>query len=288
MEDWDDIKYFLQVAKSGNVTAASAVLRVNHSTVSRRIRAFEEKHGVRLFERLPSGYKMTEAGSNILETAQTMEQHSQQISRQLFAHDARLQGPITITMPHDLLDYCLIDDLCQFQKTYPEITLNLAVAKGIKNLAAREADVAVRLSAKPPEYLMGTEICKLQHGIYAHRNYADTGKNQLIVWQNEQEIPSWAHEHFPNSKISIRVDDCHSMYSAVKMGMGIARLPCYLPDLIAHPNVIKLNLPIAVSNWGVWVLSHVDLRDTLRVKRCRNFLKQALQKKIDWFQGNKS
>ena len=69
MKNWSDIKYFLQVAESGNVTSAALELGVNHSTVSRRIRAFEKEHGVRLFERVPSGYILTNAGSAIVELA---------------------------------------------------------------------------------------------------------------------------------------------------------------------------------------------------------------------------
>jgi len=288
MENWDDIKYFLQVVKSGNVTSASAALGVNHSTVSRRIKAFEEKHAVRLFDRLPSGYQMTETASAILEIAEAMELNSQQIARQLFALDSRLKGSINLTMPHDLLDYCLMTDIGQFNRQYPQVTLNLSVTKGIKNLAAREADVAVRFTPSPPEYLIGSEITKLQHGIYAHKDFCQTDKVKLIVWQDEKERPDWALKTFPNSVITLRVDDCYSMYSAVKMNLGVARLPCYLPDLIADPEVKRFDLILPPSDWGLWVLSHVDLRDTLRVKRCRDFLRKALMAKQAWFQGEKS
>lgn len=288
MQDWDDIKYFLQVAKSGNVTSASAALGVNHSTVSRRIKAFEEKHAIRLFDRVPSGYQMTETGSAILEIAEEMERNSQRISRQLFALDSRLTGPISLTMPHDLLDYCLMPDIAQFKNKYPQVTLNLAVSKGIKNLAAREADVAVRFTPSPPEYLIGSQICKLQHGIYAHKDFNKSNKVKLILWPDEKEQPEWALNAFPKSEIALRVDDCYSMYSAVKMGIGIARLPCYLPDMIADPEVERLNIIQPPSDWGVWVLSHVDLRDTLRVKRCRDFLREALEAQRDWFLGEKS
>ena len=288
MENWDDIKYFLQVAKSGNVTSASTVLGVNHSTVSRRIKALEKQYGTRLFERVPSGYELTDAGSAIIEMAEMMENTSQQISRQLFSRDSRLKGVINLTMPHDLLDHCLMSEVSEFQLTYPEITLNLEVARGVKNLAAREADVAVRLSPAPPDYLIGTEITKLQHGIYVHHSFVNQGKIKLIVWQNEQEKPEWAQKHFPNSEIVLRVDDCHSMLTAVKMGIGIARLPCFLPDTIADPCVRRLELELPPSSWGVWVLSHIDLRNTLRVKRCRDFLRDALVEKQAYFQGKKS
>ncbi len=288
MDNWDDIRYFLQVAQSGNVTNASAVLGVNHSTVSRRIRTFENNLGVVLFHRQPRGYELTDAGSAILEVAEDMAVNSHKIARQLFAHDSQLEGLVNLTLPHDLLDYCLMEDICRFKQQFPEIIINLEVAKGLKNLAVREADLAIRLTPKPPEYLIGSEICKIQHGIYAPVNFDINAEVKLILWHDEQEKPEWAQKYFPSAETSIRVDDCYSMYSAVKMGLGIARLPCYLPDLIASPEIQRLNFEEACSTWGVWVLSHVDLRNNLRIKRCREFIKEALIQKKPWFEGAKS
>ncbi len=288
MDNWDDIRYFLQVAKSGNVTNASVVLGVNHSTVSRRIRTLEQNLGVLLFHRQPGGYELTDAGNAIREIAEDMEGNSHKIARQLFAHDSRIEGPVNLTLPHDLLDFCIMDDLFRFKQKFPEVTLNLEVAKGLKNLAVREADLAIRLTPAPPEYLIGSEICKIQHGIYAPHDFDIKDKVKLILWYDELEKPQWAKKYFPEAQISMRVDDCYSMYSAVKMGLGVARIPCYLPDLIASPEVKRLNFEVARSSWGVWVLSHVDLRNNLRIKRCREFFREALRNKKPWFEGERS
>ena len=217
-----------------------------------------------------------------------MESKSQQISRQLFGQDSRLQGEINLTMPHELLNYCLMEEINQFKKQYPQVTIKLEVAKGNKNLAAREADIAVRLTSSPPDYLIGTEITKLQHGIYAHKDYNRKDKAKIILWHDEKERPDWALKYFPNSEVVLRVDDCHSMFMAIKQGMGVARIPCFLPDAINDPLIRRLDLDIPVSDWGMWVLSHVDLRDTLRVKVCRNFLRDSLIKKKSLFQGKES
>jgi DNA-binding transcriptional LysR family regulator len=284
---WDDIRYFLEVVRSGNVTTAARNLDVNHSTVSRRIRALEENHGVRLFERVPGGYKMTAAAGGIYELALEIETRNQQIARYLFGQDNRLQGSISLTMPHDILEFCLIDDLKEFSDQYPEIDLNLYVAKGLKNLAAREADIALRLTPSPPEYLIGKRITLLQHGIYTNVNI-DLKAPRLVVWGSETALPTWALDHFPNAEIAMRVDDLYSMYVAVKAGVGIARMPCYLPDQLADPIVKRMDLTLPGSDWCLWVLSHADLRHTLRVQHCRNFLIQVLEKRKDLFQGKLS
>ncbi len=292
MNDWDDIRYFLAVARSGNVTSAAKVLGVNHSTVSRRIRALEEKYAVRLFERIPTGYEMTSAADHIFEMALELETKNQQVSRQLFGQDSRLQGEISLTMPHDILEYCLIDDIAVFRDQQPKIHLNLFVAQGLKNMAAREADVAIRLTDTPPDYLIGKKIANLQHGIYAgnpvysRKNLSN--KTAVIVWSSETTLPTWAKDNFPDAEIVMRVDDLFSMYCAVKAGIGIARMPCYMPDSIASDQVKRLAINVPLSSWGVWVLSHVDLKHTARIRCCREFLVEKLQLQKQLFTGESS
>jgi len=288
MTNWDDIRYFLAVARNGNLTAASKELGVNHSTVSRRIQALEERHGVRLFERLPTGYEMNTAASSIYELALDLETKNQHLFRQLFGQDNRLQGEINLTMPHDIFDYCLSDDLTEFKQLQPAILLNLFVTKGVKNLAAREADVAIRLTPEPPEYLIGKKITSLQHGVYSNTNIDLSGQVPIVVWSGEKTLPQWAQEHFPQAAIAMRVDDLYTMYAAVKGGLGIARMPCYLPDLISDESVSRLPVELPLSSWGLWVLSHVDLRNTAKVRCCREFLTERLLQRKSLFEGKES
>ena len=288
MTNWDDIRYFLAVARCGNLSTAAKQLGVNHSTVSRRIQALEERHGVRLFERLPSGYEMNLAASAIYELALELEAKNQQVFRQLFGQDSRLQGEINLTMPHDIFDYLLCQDLAEFKQHQPDILTNLVVAKGVKNLAAREADIAIRLTAEPPDYLIGKRVANIQHGLYSLVNRDLSEAVPIIVWSGESALPLWALEHYPKAEIAMRVDDLYSMYAAVKAGIGVARMPCYLPDVIADKTVTRLPISLPLSTWGVWVLSHVDLRNTAKVRSCREFLAEKLQARKALFEGEHS
>jgi DNA-binding transcriptional LysR family regulator len=288
MNNWDDIRYFLSVARCGSLSTAAKELGVNHSTVSRRIQALEERHGVRLFERLPSGYEMNVAASSIFELALELEAKNQQVNRHLFGQDSRLQGEINLTMPHDIFDYCLSKDLAEFKQLQPDILLNLYMAKGVKNLAAREADIAIRLTAEPPEYLIGKKVAHLQHGIYCHSQLDLSAQVGIIVWNGESSLPSWAQQFYPKAKVTLRVDDLYSMYAAVKAGIGIARMPCYLPDILSEVQVKRLPIELPLSKWGVWVLSHVDLRNTAKVRCCREFLTERLQQRKSLFEGDES
>ncbi len=285
MSNWDDFRFFLAVARQGSLSGAAKTLGVNHSTVSRRITALEKNHGVRLFNRVRDGYAMNDAAFSIYEQAILLETQSLQISRSLFAQDTRLVGPINITMPHDVFEYCLADELAQFTRLHPQIELNLLVSKQIRNLASLEADLAIRLTSTPPEYLVGKKVAQLQHAIYAPKQLNLNENVGLVVWQGESQLPSWALTHFPNAHIALKVDDLTAMYAAVKAGFGIARMPCYLPDSIMDKTVTRLDIKLAQSNWGLWVLNHVDLRKTARVQQLRAFLISALQKKQGLFEG---
>jgi DNA-binding transcriptional LysR family regulator len=106
------------------------------------------------------------------------------------------------------------------------------------------------------------------------------------VWNGEDTMPKWAEEHFPQSKIVMQVDDLYSMYCAVKAGIGIARMPCYLPDAIANSNIKRFNINLPRSTWGVWVLSHIDLRHTARVRCCREYLSEKLKQQKPLFEGD--
>lgn len=285
MHNWDDFRYFGAVADTGSYSQAAKLLTVNHSTVSRRIQALEQAHGVKLFERTQSGYQLTDAGLSIYDIVTNIQQETHKASRILQGQDARLEGTINLTMPNDLFMFLLAKPLKEFQQLHPGITLNLMVSKGLRNMANREADLAIRITAKPPEYLIGSQITTLQHGLYRNQALEIKDYSPIIVWGPEIIMPQWAIDHLVNPKVVLRVDDLYSMHQAVKAGFGIARMPCFVTDVVNDPDVEKMPIFVERSNWGVWVLHHVDLRNSAKISACRNFLKKTLTDNIKLFTG---
>lgn len=288
MMDWDDLRYFLAVARAGSVTAAATDLGVNHSTVSRRIQAFEKRHNFRLFERLPSGYVMTQAGENIYPKALEMEQTAQGVEREMFGQDTRLQGRLRLTTSNYLAHEIILPHLPEFHAQYPDIELQLLVGKSLQNMAARDADIAVRLTPQPPDNLVGRQIAWLHQGVYVSRPYlARRGAtDEVILWLQDTHLPEWQKRHFPNARIALKVDDVSTLFHAVKAGLGMAQLPCCIADQDAA--LLRLDIELPPPSWGVWVLSHVDLRATARVRVCREFLLEILQKYQALFEGKQS
>jgi len=287
--EWNDIKYYLAVMREGSVTQAGKSLGVNHTTVSRRIAAFEQKLNVRLFDRLVSGYIATEAAENIFNDALQMEESAMSIDRALSGKDSELKGSLLLTISSSLVNALLFPHLDEFRRRYPSINLQIKSSPNLSNLNSREADIAIRLTPAPPDNLVGKRICMMGHGIYASKSYLDKlgdvndSMIDLVLWGSEQENPEWVNAAFANTRVAIRVDSGSNMLAAVKGGLGLARLPCYLAE--GEETLKRLPITLAPSSWGLWILSHPDFRDTARVRVCREFLYKIFEQQRGVIEG---
>jgi DNA-binding transcriptional LysR family regulator len=283
--NWDDLRFFLALSRAGTVSGAGRELGVKHTTVARRINAFEESLGSRLFDHLPDGYVMTLAGENLYQHAVIMEQQAQAVDRQVFGLDAQLEGVLKLTASQDVLCHLVIPKLESFSRRYPGIDLQLLSSSGLADLSARQADIALRLTPKPPDYLIGKKVLPLRHGIYGSKKYlkAHPKPEHLILWNDEVDQPEWVKQHFPHARTAIRTDDATSMLACVSNHMGVARIPCYIGETAA--GLYRMNLTLTPSTWSVWVLSHVDLRDTARVRTCREFLVSIIEQQRSLIEG---
>lgn len=274
--NWDDARYFLAVCRQGSVSAAGKQLGVNHTTVSRRIAAFESGLSTRLFDRTRDGYVMTQAAENLYDDAVKMEECAQAMDRTAFGRDAELRGSLRLTVPYDFANQLIAPVLPAFRAAYPAIELELLTTTGLMDLSAREADLAIRLTAKPPDYLVGRKVLPLHHGVYGTRRYLNRmkGAADVILFRSERTAPEWVRQHFPDARIVLRTDNLSTMHAATAAGLGVARMPCYEVD--CDRRLLRLDLDLKLSTWGVWLLSHVDLRSTARVRVTREFMADAI------------
>jgi DNA-binding transcriptional LysR family regulator len=286
--NWDDIRFFLALCREGTVTGAGRALGVNHTTVARRIGALENTMGTRLFDHSRDGYEMTQAAENMYEQARRIEDITQAIDRDIFGQDAELKGPLKLTVAHDVAERLVIPHLKKFRSAYPYIDIEILTTTGLVDLAAREADIALRLTAKPPDYLVGRQVLPMRHGVYGSPDYFQEldGPAKVILFRSESTLPEWAQHHFPDAEIAMRVDDVGTMALAVANGMGLARMPCYVGDTQAE--IRRLDLKLTPSSWGIWILSHVDLRSTARVRVAREFLIDTIETQSDLVLGEHS
>src|SRR5271168_439567 len=181
MIDWDDVRYFLAVARGASVRAAAEHLGVNHSTVLRRIAQLEERLGAHMFEKLPSGYRLTDAGEEVLEFAEQMEASSNQLETRVFGRDQSVRGLLRVTLAPALATRLLMPDFGDFARLYPEVEMEILSIEEPVNLTNREADVAIRVVYDRnalPANLHGLKGPELFGGIYMSRDL-------LAAWRAE-------------------------------------------------------------------------------------------------------
>jgi DNA-binding transcriptional LysR family regulator len=286
--NWDDFRFFLAVAREQRVSAAGKALGVQHTTVARRIEALETRLGTRLFDRSTDGYAMTQAAENLYDRALVMEEQTLAVDREIIGMDAQLKGPLRLTASHDVLTNMVIPKLHSLLESYPGIALELMGTTGLLDLAAREADIALRFTATPPDYLIGRKILPMLHGIYGSASYFSKNKNQhsFIAFSGDVEVPEWVEQHFSGAKLALRTDDANVMVAAIREGFGLARIPCFAGD--RHPDLRRLDVELTPSTWGLWLLSHVDLRSTARVRVCREFLTDIILEQRQLVEGTNS
>src|SRR3569833_88870 len=250
--DWDDLRYVLAVADAGSLAAAAASLRVNRTTVLRRVNAFERNHAVRLFERLPVGYVLTAAGEEILAAARGFEATVATLENKLAGQASRAEGLIRVTTTDTLLASVLPDVFTAFKQANPRITLNVTVSNEQLNLSRRQADVAIRPVGKAPETLIGRRVGRVAFAVYTSVDRApgDPTLHELSdrPWIGPDDtladtsIARWLRASVKASQYSITVGSLVAMRELCAAGLGLAALPCYLGDL--DPRLARVLPPV--------------------------------------------
>jgi len=286
MQDWDNIRFFLAVARTGSISAAAEKLGVNQSTVSRRINSFEEEMNVRLFERLSTGYQLTDEGEELQQRAVRIEEEALAIERNIMGKNIELEGPVRLTTSLVMVNYLLMPMLKAFNKQYPGIELQLDLSDNIYNLSQREADVALRVTLDPaPENLIGRELGQIELAVYGEkgylRKYVGAVKKRPLKWigeDNRDPRPRWLHNHIDPLELVMRTNDVLATVTAVKHGFGVGRLPTFVGDAI--PELIRFEDSPALSKKPLWLLTHADMRRVSRMRVFSAFLAENIMKTL--------
>jgi DNA-binding transcriptional LysR family regulator len=295
LHDWDDLRFFLAVARSGSLSGAARHLGVNHSTVSRRLAAFEEQLDVRLFERSAGGYEPTTMGRQLLDSAQRMEEELATLDRRLLGQDTRLSGSLRIATA-DLGAPFLTRSLVAFAQAHPGIELEVVADDAFANLTRREADVAFRASNAPPEHLVGRRLANVAMAVYASPAYLegrdhdpeDLSAHDWIGWdESRRDVSStrWLRSHHPSAQTRFRVNSPAFMLEAAKAGQGAAFLACFRGD--TEPGLRRIHPPVPELDVGLWILTHEDLRATARVRSFMDFIAEQVAPDRDLLEGRR-
>lgn len=288
--NWDDLKYFLAVARTGTLRGGADSIQVNHTTLTRRLSVMEERVGSRLFDRSKQGLVLTQLGEDLMPHAERVEAEMTAASRVIVGRDTQPSGTVYITLPHGLAMTSLMDDFTAFADLYPDITLNMNFTNDIRDLTRREADVSLRVASEVTDDVVGRKLVQMSQAAYCTREYAervtDNGGEglHLIGWHEPEEATTaeWVkNSYYPKARLKHRVSELVPLITLAASGLGMAYLACNLGD--RHPNLIRAPFQKPMPYRSIWLLLHRDLKNTARVRLFVDFLAARVQSRRNEF-----
>jgi DNA-binding transcriptional LysR family regulator len=264
--DWNDLRYVLAISRSGTLSAAAADLRVDQTTVTRRLAGIERATGARFFDRIEGRMVATDAGQAAITRAERIEAEAQALEAELSGADKDAAGVVRVTAVPSIVNRALVPRLSGLLSRYPRLSLEIVAEPGNLSLSKREADMAIRL-ARPPG---GTTLCrrigKIAYAVYGPR---DSG-GQDLPWLTYDE----AHAHLPQARWiarhgrgsnghHLRLNDAEALLQAVRAGLGRTLLPTFIAD--GDSRLLRLSPEVSVLEREVWLLVHPDVRPLPRI-----------------------
>jgi DNA-binding transcriptional LysR family regulator len=241
---------------------------------------------VRLFERLTSGYVITQAGEELSNELRGVNDQIEAAQRQLSGRDLALSGVIRVTSTDTLVTGLLMPVLAEFRALHSAIQVQVVVNNSFLNLTRREADVAIRPSNRVPDNLVGRRVGRVRTAPYAASAYLRKNSRKKKLEEYDWVAPDeglshlsqakWVREHVPEERIAIRLDSLVGMVEAVRNGMGVGLLLCLLAA--DEEDLLPLAEPIDDLDTDLWILLHPDVRQTARIKAFTSFLYDKLSR----------
>ena len=269
MFDWNDLRYFLEVARRGKLSAAALRIGVDHTTVSRRIVALEEQLGVTLFLRKNRTYSLSDEGRRLLSYAEKMEQNSLELMDEITPTSKGLTGTVRLATPEAFGSQFLAPHCISFHSRHPAVTLELVAETRQHSFTKREADIAITLARPQHGRIKSEKITDYRLRLYAAPAYLQKHppivqlsdlKHHHFIWYVDELLPvpelRLLDKAIPNPNVIFRTTNVTGQARAAESGLGIALLPCYVADKIKGLTTV---LPREISVMReLWLSTHID------------------------------
>jgi DNA-binding transcriptional LysR family regulator len=284
---WDDLQFFLAVARTGQLSTAARQLRTSHATVSRRIDRLEFALKVKLFERNPRGYVMTAMGARFVETAEKMEQETERLRADLADGSMTQRGVVRLSAPEGFSNFFFATVLAKFSAQHPHISLELVTIQQIMSLSRKEADIAVVLDEPKGGPYFAEKLTDYHLQVYGSRDYLanrapitsrdDLLQHPFISYIEEMIFApglDYLGDVHPRIKPQFQSSSIFAQLTATRHGLGL----CVLPYFIAsHYPELERVLPDEIDlQRQYWISCHRDLLQSPRVRAVIDFLKEAV------------
>lgn len=270
---WDDLRVLLAVADGGSLGAAAKLLKVDPSTVSRRLAALEAGLGVQLVVRLPEGLQLSAAGVRAAEGARTVDRTIAELEAAIAGADALPRGTVRVSVS-DGFAPVLYDGLARLRQEHPEICVDLVIDSGRTDILRHQADIAVRLFRDTQPDLVVRKVGEIGWSVYASPGYIarcglpsldDLRAHEIVGFADaaaRSPGARWLEARADAARVVMRGSSVLAVLNAVNAGLGIAPLPC---SMTRGSELVRLT-PGVVTSSEAFLVTAPDLRDVARIK----------------------
>ncbi|MCZ6772497.1 MAG: LysR family transcriptional regulator [Proteobacteria bacterium] len=288
--DWDDLRFFLAVARTGTLRGGAESIQANHATVSRRLAVLETAVEARLFDRTKGGLRLTQLGEELLPHALRVEKEIAAASRVVAGRDARPAGPIYVSIPPFMALSSIVDDFVEFSRQFEDIDIHLQVSNAFADLERREADVSIRYAYEVTDDVVGRKLVRCSKAVYCAAGYAEKIKGNggdgltWVGWneaEGETTAPWVIKGPFPNARLRHRINEAVPQVTLAAAGAGLTYLPCFIGD--RYPGLVRAPYQKPVPDRSLWLLLHSDLRKTARIRIFVDFMAHRIKSRKDEF-----
>jgi DNA-binding transcriptional LysR family regulator len=285
--DWNDLRYFLAVVRAGSLAGAARELKVEHTTVSRRLKELESALGSKLFTRAPDGLTLTAEARELMPLAESAERAMQAIERQASGRDVRAEGLVRLTTSEALSGF-LIRRLGELRARHPALTVEVLSTNATLDLQRGEAELAIRASHPGAGDLIARKLFAANWAMYAAPAYLERrgspspvgslrGHDVIGFDETLSRTPGaeWLTPHLDGANVVMRANSMVAALNAAIVGMGLAILPCLLGGAESHLQRVSAE---ALGTRDVWLVVHPDLAKVARVRAVIDFVVEVTER----------
>lgn len=286
--NWDDLRFFLELARLGRLARAGRKLDVDHTTVARRVEALEQALGCRLFEANAGGYALTEAGRQLLAHAETVENSIELLRADAAGQSVRVSGSVRVGAPEGFGTVFLTPRLGALFDAHPDLNVELLTLPRFPSLASREADIIVTLDPPQRGRYIAVRLTDFTYGLFASREYvrrhgmvrnaADLRKHNVIGYIDEL-LPSPQLNYLdellpPQHRLRLSSSGMLAQVAAVRAGLGVGVLAHFLTP---GQGLVALLPKQALWTRTFWLATHADWFRLRRVRVVWDFMRGLVE-----------
>ena len=286
-QNWDDLRFFLAVCRTGSFVAAAARLKMTHSTVSRRITALEASLDTRLFQRTEKGCRLTPTGEALLPYAEQLETTVMTLDERVCGKNSQLSGTIRIGAPDGLGNCFLAKHLSELNNQHPHLEVELIAVPMYYSLSKREIDILITITKPTTGHIIARKITNYRLGLFAAENYLknhpeilrkdDLSDHDLVDYIEDllyDENLRFLNEFAPGKKARLRSSTVVGQMNAIAAGAGIGVVPYFMAH--TEPTLVPVLPDLFAERW-FWLQVNPDSRQLARVRTAIDYLVSVIE-----------